>query len=142
MIIISKLQKLYRLINPLSARVAFRQLFCISFFLIIVIVSHAVINIIVIITDLFGAKQRNDRDEISRDANQHEENTTGGGEVQQPPRITDEEDHRSWILQHLFDRHAVVVIAFSFVVRHPPVLQHLEESRARLWMPVIRAVSA
>lgn len=80
------------------------------------------------ITDLLGAKQRDHRDEVPRDADQHEENTTGGSEVQQPSWIADEENHRSWILQHLFDRRIVAAVASSFVVRHPPVLQHLKES--------------
>lgn len=97
----------------------------------------------VLITDLFSAKQRDHRDEISRNADQHEENATGGGEVQQPPWVTDKENHRSWILQHL-DRHVAAAIAPGLVARHPPVLQHLRKAEltpfVRLRMPCVSAV--
>lgn len=72
---------------------------------------------------LFCAKQREHRDEISRDTDQHEDYAADGGEVQQPPWIADEEDHRSRILQHLLDRHVAAAVApgVRFVARHPPI---------------------
>lgn len=77
-------------------------------------------------TDLFGAKQCDHRDKISRNADQHEEDATDGGETQQPPWIIDEEDHGSRILQHLLNRVTTVVVP-SFVA--PPVFQHLRKAK-------------
>ncbi|EZA62028.1 hypothetical protein X777_06714 [Ooceraea biroi] len=74
-------------------------------------------------------RERDHRDEVPRDADQHEEDATGGGEVQQPPWIADEQDHRSWVLQDLLEPHvAAAIVSVALVARHPPVLQHLRKA--------------
>lgn len=80
------------------------------------------------VTNLFGAKQCDHRDKIPRNADQHEEDATGGGEIQQPPWIVDEEDHRSWVLQHLLGHRVAAAVTSGFVARHPEVLQHLRKT--------------
>jgi len=77
------------------------------------------------ITDLLGTEQRDHRDEVSGDADQHEEDAAGGGQVQQPPWVADEQDHRFWILQH-FDVAAAIMP--GLVALHPPVFQHLRKT--------------
>lgn len=81
-------------------------------------------------TDLLGAEQRDHGDEVPRDAHQHEEDATDGGEVQQPPRIADEQDHRSWILQNLLEMPHLAArgIVPGLVTRHPPILRHLRKA--------------